>query len=346
MLRANVAAALLLESAELPALYRVHEGPNPDKLENLRAFLREMGLHMGGGLKPTPRDYQAVLKQIAQRPDHHLLQTMLIRSMMQAVYQPDNVGHFGLGYEAYTHFTSPIRRYPDLLVHRGIRHLIRNSKHKCVEKQSDAPKLTKAKIYPYNLDDMARFGEHASMAERRADAAGYSVVDWLKCEYMQDKIGEEFVATVTSVTSFGLFVELNDIFVEGLVHVTELSNDYYRFDPIRHCLEGERSRKVYRLGDSVEVRVVRVDLDEKKIDLQMLGGGGERGRVEAKPKGGAGRGAGKSSAKEKNGKAAKESKSGRSRGGRQAKTDEGSAKPKRSKRSAAKAKPKPKSKAK
>lgn len=346
MLRANVAAALLLESAELPALYRVHEGPNPDKLENLRAFLREMGLHMGGGLKPTPRDYQAVLKQIAQRPDHHLLQTMLIRSMMQAVYQPDNVGHFGLGYEAYTHFTSPIRRYPDLLVHRGIRHLIRNSKHKCVEKQSDAPKLTKAKIYPYNLDEMARFGEHASMAERRADAAGYSVVDWLKCEYMQDKIGEEFVATVTSVTSFGLFVELNDIFVEGLVHVTELSNDYYRFDPIRHCLEGERSRKVYRLGDSVEVRVVRVDLDEKKIDLQMLGGGGERGRVEAKPKGGAGRGAGKSSAKEKNGKAAKESKSGRSRGGRQAKTDEGSAKPKRSKRSAAKAKPKPKSKAK
>ena len=346
MLRANVAAALLLESAELPALYRVHEGPNPDKLENLRAFLREMGLHMGGGLKPTPRDYQAVLKQIAQRPDHHILQTMLIRSMMQAVYQPDNVGHFGLGYEAYTHFTSPIRRYPDLLVHRGIRHLIRNSKHKCVEKQSDAPKLTKAKIYPYNLEDMARFGEHASMAERRADAAGYSVVDWLKCEYMQDKIGEEFVATVTSVTSFGLFVELNDIFVEGLVHVTELSNDYYRFDPIRHCLEGERSRKVYRLGDSVEVRVVRVDLDEKKIDLQMLGGGGERGRVEAKPKGGAGRGAGKSSAKEKNGKAAKESKSGRSRGWRQAKTDEGSAKPKRSKRSAAKAKPKPKSKAK
>ena len=346
MLRANVAAALLLESAELPALYRVHEGPNPNKLENLRAFLREMGLHMGGGLKPTPRDYQAVLKQIAQRPDHHLLQTMLIRSMMQAVYQPDNVGHFGLGYEAYTHFTSPIRRYPDLLVHRGIRHLIRNSKHKCVEKQSDAPKLTKAKIYPYNLDDMARFGEHASMAERRADAAGYSVVDWLKCEYMQDKIGEEFVATVTSVTSFGLFVELNDIFVEGLVHVTELSNDYYRFDPIRHCLEGERSRKVYRLGDSVEVRVVRVDLDEKKIDLQMLGGGGERGRVEAKPKGGAGRGAGKSSAKEKNGKAAKESKSGRSRGKRQAKTDESSAKPKRRKRSAAKAKPIPKSKAK
>lgn len=346
MLRANVAAALLLESAELPALYRVHEGPNPDKLENLRAFLREMGLHMGGGLKPTPRDYQAVLKQIAQRPDHHLLQTMLIRSMMQAVYQPDNVGHFGLGYEAYTHFTSPIRRYPDLLVHRGIRHLIRNSKHKCVEKQSDAPKLTKAKFYPYNLDDMARFGEHASMAERRADAAGYSVVDWLKCEYMQDKIGEEFVATVTSVTSFGLFVELNDIFVEGLVHVTELSNDYYRFDPIRHCLEGERSRKVYRLGDSVEVRVVRVDLDEKKIDLQMLGGGGERGRVEAKPKGGAGRGAGKSSAKEKNGKAAKESKPVRSRGGRQAKTDEGAAKPKRRNRSAAKAKPKPKSKAK
>lgn len=282
MLRANVAAALLLESAELPALYRVHQGPNPDKLENLKEFLREMGLHMGGGLEPTPRDYQAVLKKIANRPDHHLLQTMLIRSMMQAVYQPDNLGHFGLGFEAYTHFTSPIRRYPDLLVHRGIRHLIRNSKHRFVERQADAPKLAKAKIYPYSIEDMERFGEHASTAERRADAAGYSVVDWLKCEYMQDKIGDEFVATVTSVTSFGLFVELNDIFVEGLVHITELSNDYYRFDPVRHCLEGERSRKIYRLGDSVEVRVVRVDLDEKKIDLQMLGANGERGRPEAK----------------------------------------------------------------
>ena len=351
MLRANVAAALLLESAELPALYRVHEGPNPNKLENLREFLREMGLHMGGGLKPTPRDYQAVLKQIAHRPDHHLLQTMLIRSMMQAVYQPENVGHFGLGYEAYTHFTSPIRRYPDLLVHRGIRHLIRNSKHKCVEKQPDAPKLTKAKIYPYNMDDMLRFGEHASMAERRADAAGYSVVDWLKCEYMQDKIGDEFVATVTSVTSFGLFVELNDIFVEGLVHVTELSNDYYRFDPIRHCLEGERSGKIYRLGDSVEVKVVRVDLDEKKIDLQMLGGGGERGRVEPKSKHGSARGDAKSPVKEREGKAGKNNKSERGKAAKlatkpsaaakprpKAKAADGTAKPKRRTRSRAKPK--------
>ena len=306
MLRANVAAALLLESAELPALYRVHQGPNPDKLENLKEFLREMGLHMGGGLEPTPRDYQAVLKKIANRPDHHLLQTMLIRSMMQAVYQSDNLGHFGLGFEAYTHFTSPIRRYPDLLVHRGIRHLIRNSKHRCVERQADAPKLAKAKIYPYSIEDMERFGEHASTAERRADAAGYSVVDWLKCEYMQDKIGEEFVATVTSVTSFGLFVELNDIFVEGLVHITELSNDYYRFDPVRHCLEGERSRKIYRLGDSVEVRVVRVDLDEKKIDLQMLGAEGERGRPEGK-KSSKSRGSKNGSKKNAEGKAAAKS---------------------------------------
>ena len=306
MLRANVAAALLLESAELPALYRVHQGPNPDKLENLKEFLREMGLHMGGGLEPTPRDYQAVLKKIANRPDHHLLQTMLIRSMMQAVYQPDNLGHFGLGFEAYTHFTSPIRRYPDLLVHRGIRHLIRNSKHRCVERQADAPKLAKAKIYPYSIEDMERFGEHASTAERRADAAGYSVVDWLKCEYMQDKIGEEFVATVTSVTSFGLFVELNDIFVEGLVHITELSNDYYRFDPVRHCLEGERSRKIYRLGDSVEVRVVRVNLDEKKIDLQMLGAEGERGRPEGK-KSSKSRGSKNGSKKNAEGKAAAKS---------------------------------------
>jgi len=192
------------------------------------------------------------------------------------------------------------------------------------------------------------------MAERRADAAGYSVVDWLKCEYMQDKIGDEFVATVTSVTSFGLFVELNDIFVEGLVHVTELSNDYYRFDPIRHCLEGERSGKIYRLGDSVEVKVVRVDLDEKKIDLQMLGGG-ERGRVEPKSKRGSARGDAKSSGKEREGKAGKANKSERGKAGKlaskpgaaaksgaaakpRAKVADGAAKPKRRTRSRAKPK--------
>lgn len=271
MLRANVAAAQLLEEKELPALYRIHEGPNPDKLENLRQFLKEMDMFLGGGEKPEPMDYQKVLAQMAGRADKHLLQTMLIRSMMQAVYQPENVGHFGLGYEAYTHFTSPIRRYPDLLVHRAIRYLVRNKKGKHLKRHKSAKTIDKKSIYPYQMDDMISFGENCSTAERRADAASYSVIDWLKCEYMQDHVGEEFTGTVASVTSFGLFVELNDIYIEGLVHITELTNDYYHFDPVRHCLAGERTQKVYRLGDTVDVRVVRVNLDEKKIDLQMQG---------------------------------------------------------------------------
>lgn len=269
MLRANVAAALLLQEKEVPALYRIHEGPNPDKLKNLREFLKEMDMFLGGGDEPEPMDYQNVLTQMDGRPDKHLLQTMLIRSMMQAVYQPENVGHFGLGYEAYTHFTSPIRRYPDLLVHRAIRYLVRNKKGKHLKKHKAAKGIDKKSIYPYQMSDMISFGENCSIAERRADAASYSVIDWLKCEYMQEHVGEEFTGTVASVTSFGLFVELNDIYIEGLVHITELTNDYYHFDPVRHCLQGERTQKVYRLGDTVDVRVVRVNLDEKKIDLQM-----------------------------------------------------------------------------
>ncbi|GAB5498656.1 MAG: ribonuclease R [Pseudohongiellaceae bacterium] len=270
MLSANVAAARLFEQQKLPALYRVHEGPNPDKLVNLREFLQGIGLHLGGGEQPDPIHYQRVLKQLGTRPDRHLLQVMLIRSMMQAVYSPDNTGHFGLGFDAYTHFTSPIRRYPDLLVHRGIRYLIRNKPGKHVRRHEQAAKLPKQEIYPYGNDDMDTFGERCSVAERRADAASYGVVDWLKCEYMQNRVGDEFDGSVSSVTSFGLFVELTDIYVEGLVHVTELQNDYYRFDPARHCLRGERSGVVYGLGDSVRVKVVRVDLDDKKIDLQML----------------------------------------------------------------------------
>jgi len=273
MLRANIAAAQLLENYRLPALYRIHQGPNPDKLENLREFLGELGLHLGGGEEPSPSDYQQTMRVIATRPDRHLLQTMLIRSMMQAVYQPDNIGHFGLGFPTYTHFTSPIRRYPDLLVHRAIRFLIRNQAGSHLQRHKAAPKLQQNKIYPYSKTDMDSFGESCSATERRADAAGYSVLDWLKCEYMQDHVGDEFEGTVSSVTSFGLFVELRDIYIEGLVHITELSNDYYHFDPVRHCLEGERRHTVYRLGDTVRVRVMGVNLDEKKIDLQMLSDG-------------------------------------------------------------------------
>ncbi|NCG40181.1 MAG: S1 RNA-binding domain-containing protein, partial [Actinobacteria bacterium] len=180
-------------------------------------------------------------------------------------------GHFGLGFPEYTHFTSPIRRYPDLLVHRAIRHLIRNKPGAHLQKHELANKLDKKKIYSYGASEMDGFGVNCSAAERRADAASYNVIDWLKCEYMLSHVGDEFFGTIISVTSFGLFVELDDIYIEGLVHISELSDDYYHFDPVRHCLEGERSKQVYRLGDRLEVKVVRVDIEEKKIELQAKG---------------------------------------------------------------------------
>ncbi len=303
MLCANVAAARLLESMEVPALYRVHEGPNPDKLIGLREFLFEMGLMLGGGDRPSPSDYQQTLRSIADRPDRNLLQTMMIRSMMQAVYQPENIGHFGLGFPAYTHFTSPIRRYPDLLVHRAIRYLIRNRKDKSLRAHDKQAKLGKGQIYPYSLPDLISLGEATSAAERRADAASYSVIDWLKCEYMKGREGEVYEGTVTSVTSFGLFVELQGIYIEGLVHITELDNDYYHFDPARHCLEGERTNNVFRLGDVLEVRVARVDLEEKQIDLQLTSNrsAGSRSSSGARrnTQGASGKKPGKKTAKEK-----------------------------------------------
>lgn len=302
MLCANVAAARLLEANKTPALYRVHEGPNPDKLDNLREYLQGQGLYLAGGDNPEPQHYAAVLQSIAQRPDRHLIQVMLIRSMMQAVYAPENLGHFGLGFEAYTHFTSPIRRYPDLLVHRAIRYLVRNQQGPHLRRHEAAGKLAKSKIYPYDQADMDSFGETCSNAERRADAASYAVIDWLKCEYMQNRVGDEFEGSVSSVTSFGLFVELTDIYIEGLVHVTELSNDYYRFDPVHHCLQGERSGVVYRMGDSVRVKVVRVDLDDKKIDLAMLGKTASAPAPEGQSKAANKRGKQASSGKKKAGK--------------------------------------------
>ncbi|MFC6804637.1 RNB domain-containing ribonuclease [Methylophaga thalassica] len=179
----------------------------------------------------------------------------MLRSMKQAVYSPDNVGHFGLALEAYAHFTSPIRRYPDLLVHRAIRHVLSQRKDK---------------KWRYSYEEMAQLGEHCSMTSRRADEATRDVSDWLKCEYMRDRVGEVHDGVISGVTGFGLFVELSDIYIEGLVHVTSLKNDYYQFDPTGHRLTGERTRKVYRLGDTLKVKVVRVDLDEKKIDLELV----------------------------------------------------------------------------
>lgn len=271
MLAANTCAATLLEKQKVPALFRVHEGPSEEKLKNLRAFLSESGLSLGGGNKPRPGDYQALLASAAGRPDARLIQTMLLRSMSQAVYQAENIGHFGLDYPSYAHFTSPIRRYPDLLVHRAIRYLVRNRPEvKQVRCADGAPKLPQNKIYPYDDAAMDAFGVQCSSCERRADEASRDVVAWLKCEYLLDHVGEAFEGVINAVTSFGLFVELKDIYIEGLVHVTMLKRDYYHFDAPGQRLIGERTREVYRLGDSLQVRVVRVNLDDRKIDLELL----------------------------------------------------------------------------
>jgi ribonuclease R len=271
MLCANVATARFYDANQLPMLYRVHEGPGEEKLEGLRKFLGELGLDLGGGAKPTPVHYQQLLLQIADREDAHVIQTMLLRSLSQAVYQPENKGHFGLHYEAYAHFTSPIRRYPDLLVHRGIRHLIRrDGSAKGVLRIEGGATIPTKKIFPYDLHAMVVHGEHCSMTERRADEATREVNAWLKCEYLQEHVGDEFNGVISAVTSFGLFVELQDLYIEGLIHVTALPGDYYNFDKARQRLTGERSGRSFQLGGAVRVQVARVDLDDRKIDLELI----------------------------------------------------------------------------
>ncbi len=250
MLAANVCAAEFLHNHEHPALYRIHEGPTPEKLELLRTFMGEFGFGVGGGDKPHAKDYGKLLEKIRTRPDAQLLQTVLLRSMQQAVYSPDNVGHFGLAYEAYAHFTSPIRRYPDLLIHRAIKAVLNGDK--------------------YKAGDWSALGMQCSMTERRADDATRDVTNWLKCFYMQDKIGEVFEGTVAGVTSFGLFVALDGVYVEGLLHVTELGNDYFHFDKARHEMAGERTGVRFRLGDRLTIKVARVDLETTKIDFTLV----------------------------------------------------------------------------
>ena len=277
MLAANVATANFLEASELAGLFRVHEGPSAERLEALRTFLGELALDLPGGLDPTPLDYQSVLARLVERDDAQVIQTMLLRSLSQAVYKPDNGGHFGLNYDAYAHFTSPIRRYPDLLVHRAIKRLATSS-------GSTPRKLSKEKsreLYPYTMTDLVAAGEHCSMTERRADDATRDVHLWLKCEYLRHHIGDEFAGVVASVTRFGMFVELTDIYMEGLVHISALPSDYYHFDQASQRLVGEHTRKTYQLGDAVRVQVARVDLDDRKIDLEIVGevtpGAGRRG---------------------------------------------------------------------
>ncbi len=270
MLVANVATARFLDKHQLAGLYRVHEGPKAERLETLRAFLAELGISLGGGEKPSPQDYQEVFNQIRERPDAEIIQTMMLRSMRQAVYTPVNEGHFGLAYPAYAHFTSPIRRYPDLLIHRALRGLIRSDQPTShVERLETTPKQKLQQWLPYTPQQMLELGEHCSMAERRADEAVRDVTDWLKCEFLSAHVGEVFQGRVASVVGFGLFVELNEFFVEGLVHISSLPGDYYRFEPEKQRLRGERSGRSWRLGDQVEVLVSRVNLDDRKIDFDL-----------------------------------------------------------------------------
>jgi len=252
MIAANIAAAQYLQEKALATLFRVHDAPPADKLADLRMFLGEFGLRLKGGDEPQPRHFRELLGHVNERPEASLIQTVVLRSMSQALYSRENRGHFGLALPHYAHFTSPIRRYPDLIVHRAIRFALQGG---------DPGK------YFYSEKDLVELGEHCSMTEQRADDATRDAVEALKCEYMLDKIDQAFDATVSGVTAFGLFVRLDEIFVEGLVHITELPSDYYHFDAVKHRLMGERAGRRYRLNDAIAVRLVRVDLDEKRVDF-------------------------------------------------------------------------------
>ncbi|WP_294946105.1 ribonuclease R [Sulfurivirga sp.] len=276
MLMANVATARYLSRFKIPILYRVHEPPKPERLEELRTFLSDFGITLGGGDEPTAADFAEVIRQVEGKPYANLVQTVLLRSMNQAVYQPENKGHFGLNFDCYTHYTSPIRRYPDLIIHRALKHV-----------------LTEGKMpYPYDLPRMEQIGAHCSETERRADEATRDAVNFLKCEYLSHRLGETYEGIVAAVTNFGLFVELQPLYVEGLVHITELGDDYFVYDKARHSLIGERTGKRYRIGDRVRVQVAQVNLDERKVELRLLGevedeetgSGSEDGAKSARPK--------------------------------------------------------------
>lgn len=285
MLAANVCAADLLERHKHPAVYRVHAAPTKEKLNQVRTFLKQVGLHLGGGDTPSASDYAELMPKVKARPDAVLLQTMLLRSMQQAVYSPDNIGHFGLSYEAYAHFTSPIRRYPDLLTHRAIKAILQGKRYDpkgidtsvlntmlspAARKKQAEDKAKGKKKHEGDLAIWEALGIHCSANERRADEASRDVEAWLKCYFIRDKLGEEFTGTISGVATFGIFVQLDALFIEGLVHVTELGADYFQYDEARHELRGERTGIRYQLTDRVTVQVSRVDLDARKIDLRLV----------------------------------------------------------------------------
>jgi len=280
MLAANVCTADFMRRSRHPGLFRVHEGPTPERLQLLREFLRSVGLALGGGDEPTPRDYAELAAQVRARPDSALLQTMLLRSMQQAVYSPDNVGHFGLAYDAYTHFTSPIRRYPDLLTHRVIKALLAGGRYRpalVVEagerelpgKKEDVA-AAQAQARQLEHENWQALGAICSANERRADEASRDVEAWLKCMYVRERVGEQFSGRVTGVAPFGVFVTLNDLYVEGLVHVSELGGEYFQYNESAHELRGERTGRRFRLTDELDVQVSRVDLEARRIDFRLV----------------------------------------------------------------------------
>lgn len=255
MIAANICTAKFLKKHKIPSLFRIHEGPNPDKVQDMIEFLAVYGVRMQG-TDLTPRQYAEALEQIRTRPEFDMIQTVMLRSLMQAIYSPDTkTGHFGLALQDYAHFTSPIRRYPDLMVHRGIRHFLQTAGKSSFE---------------FDLNAMTALGESCSQFERRADYATRDAADWLKCEFLQKHVGKQYKGIVTTVTSFGMFVQLEELMIDGLVHVTSLKRDYYQFDSVHHRLIGEKTGRVYQLGDQVTVEVVRVDMEERKIDFDLI----------------------------------------------------------------------------
>ncbi|MEY4481527.1 MAG: hypothetical protein RIQ84_689 [Pseudomonadota bacterium] len=311
MLAANVCAADFLDKNGHDSLFRVHAEPSVEKLLTLKQVLRTAGLHLGGSDKPRPKDFAKLIEEIKPRPDASMLQSVVLRSMQQAVYQPDNYGHFGLAYDAYAHFTSPIRRYPDLLVHRSIKAILAKKKYspaipsevvlnlampksgpgrvnaanakKSHEEAKSKPALKTARGSKAKQEAStataawSQLGVHCSSNERRADEASRDVEAWLKCYYMRDHLGQEYAGTITGVATFGLFVQLESLFVEGMIHISELGGDYYQYDEARQELRGERTGIRYRLTDRVHVLVSRVDLDARRIEFSLVKPGQDKG---------------------------------------------------------------------
>jgi len=255
MIAANVEAAKFLKRHRISGLFRVHARPDPDRFDELRLYLTSLGLKVAHPHHVKPRDYTKIIRQTADRPDANAIMMALLRSLTHAEYSPTNIGHFGLSLDSYAHFTSPIRRYPDLLVHRAIRHIVTGGK---------------PGRYHYGHSEMERLGQITSAHEKRAEDATRDVEAWLKCQYMEQHLGDEFDGVITGVTHFGLFVQISELLVDGLIHVTSLSNDYYHHDPGTQSLVGERTGRAYRLGDPMRIQVNRVDMETRRIDFRPV----------------------------------------------------------------------------